>query len=273
MSAQIHVDEPSKFNPNSTNSSKNKNKNELGQHIKEYADNTTMHGCNELTQGNLVKRLIWAIVIIGMAGAAGYYIYFRVSDYTKFDVSVSFQKKYSSRFQHNLTLPTITICNYNRFYFNEFKMIEDQTILIDNFHTQFGLGSANNSSSLDLHVLVDGLSNFDDTEHSNFINTVLNSNEVKTYINLEKSVHEPSMGATNWQYTETTFKSRLVDELRKIYIYQYRIKNKMDQLNYIETAKYLMDLMSPYNSKQLESVESEFALAYDYADNYDASSQ
>ena len=72
-------------------------KKELQQDIKKYAETTTCHGCIYLTEGPILKRILWMLIICIMVGVACLYIYLRVSDYLEFNVSTSTQKKYDEK--------------------------------------------------------------------------------------------------------------------------------------------------------------------------------
>lgn len=84
----------------------------FGQELKNHAESTTMHGCSNLTSGDIVKKILWLGIIFGTIGGASYYIKYRLSDYMKYNIAVSFQKKYINETARSLKIPKITICNY-----------------------------------------------------------------------------------------------------------------------------------------------------------------
>ena len=112
-------------------------KKELQQDIKKYAETTTCHGCIYLTEGPILKRILWMLIICIMVGVACLYIYLRVSDYLEFNVSTSTQKKYDEKTPRSMYFPAVVICNYNRFFYSVQKQENDMFDLIDNYNQQF----------------------------------------------------------------------------------------------------------------------------------------
>lgn len=117
----------------------NKKKEKAKEYSVDFAENTSMHGCGQLFSDNIAKRIVWILVILGFSGAAGFYLYERIMSYLEFEVSVSIRKKFDSN--KALTFPAISVCNYNRFFYNDLKLNVDMTRLVDNFELDFNVAS------------------------------------------------------------------------------------------------------------------------------------
>ena len=85
--------------------------------MKKWAETTTMHGISTITNSqSKVKKAIWCIILLSVMAATGYYVSTRYKDYISHDTSTSFKTTYQTQ---GIEFPVVTICNYNKFFYNK----------------------------------------------------------------------------------------------------------------------------------------------------------
>ena len=83
---------------------------------------TSMHGiANIIESKSKFKKILWATFLTVALVGSTWYIATRLIDYMNWDTSTTFRKLYTQ--DRELDFPVVTICNYNKFFYNQ-KAIE-----------------------------------------------------------------------------------------------------------------------------------------------------
>ena len=92
-------------------------KTSIRKHWKTWAEKSTIYGIPEFTEGSKIKKLILSLILLLAFVATVWYIQVRIADYSKFESFTFYRKKYTT--EKTLPFPAVTVCNDNRYYFNE----------------------------------------------------------------------------------------------------------------------------------------------------------
>ncbi|CAK8691199.1 unnamed protein product [Clavelina lepadiformis] len=101
---------------------------------REFAENTSMHGILQIHNSKRLSiKAFWFILVLTVMGMLIYQIVDRFLEYFAYKTTTQI----SERYVQNLTLPAITICNYNR-YFNLTSEAEKNATQALSFALDFG---------------------------------------------------------------------------------------------------------------------------------------
>ena len=75
-------------------------------HVKEFLDNSTIHGLSFISSTRRWSRLFWILVVIGGFSGAGYMIYTSFHNWGQSPISTTIETLPISE----LTLPNVTVC-------------------------------------------------------------------------------------------------------------------------------------------------------------------
>ncbi|CAK8691202.1 unnamed protein product [Clavelina lepadiformis] len=106
---------------------------------REFAEQTSMNGILQIHNSkHLLVKVFWLILVLTVIGVLIYQVVDRFVEYFAYKTTTQI----SERYVQNLTLPAITICNYNR-YFNLTSEVEKNATQQLSFALDYGLAPDN----------------------------------------------------------------------------------------------------------------------------------
>ena len=85
--------------------------------LKEFAENTSLHGARFFNSSSKVQKLIWFLAMAGSWIYCGRHIYFTIENYFEWPINTVITIEDTS----SLVFPAVTICNFNRINMKNLK--------------------------------------------------------------------------------------------------------------------------------------------------------
>ena len=85
-----------------------------------WARYSTVHGVPHLIRGNVTRKVLWIGIITCAAIILAYSITRRFTDYFRYETLTNFKQIHDT--SGGLLFPAVTLCSYNRFYYNEHSL-------------------------------------------------------------------------------------------------------------------------------------------------------
>ena len=103
-----------------------------GNSLKEFAENTSLHGARYLCSGSKFRKFVWWLAITGSLIYCGVQMFHSVSHYLRrpFGTVITVERKSS------LVFPAITICSFNLVNLNKLKNLQPPGTDMSNLEKQ-----------------------------------------------------------------------------------------------------------------------------------------